>query len=298
MSTYSLGWRNDLEPRAKAEFGHRFVAFASAVRDDRPLPKAYSGTQDILTWMDQGGVGSCAGNAGDQSIESSIAGANRLGRLNSEIRRLSRAFVYYFGRKLDGGLGEGCTITNIMRAADQYGACPDELWPYKPQRGYLNTAPTDAMKAAALLYQFDGVASLDFADRTQVKRSIYSANYPVIGIPWSWDWDNNPDSAGRITSIGWPVGGHALCLMGWIEGWDGHDWWQLVNSHGLIYPALPPSVAATVEGYRPAHPDRCYSFWVRDDLLARRLGGWGSEIIAPLNVQAVPYKGSLSWYDL
>jgi Papain family cysteine protease/zinc-ribbon domain len=93
-------------------------------------PSNLPGFVDLREWMtaveDQGQLGSCTANA--------IAGAyeylekRTIGREGN----VSRLFIYYLERKIEGTVGQdsGANLRNGMKVLQDYGACSEDTWPY------------------------------------------------------------------------------------------------------------------------------------------------------------------------
>jgi hypothetical protein len=87
---------------------------------------------------DQGQTNSCAANA--------VAGAYEYlvkQHLGEEAYDVSRMFIYYNGRAVDGceGEDEGSYIRSLIESLREHGACSEETWPFDPER--VNEQPSD-----------------------------------------------------------------------------------------------------------------------------------------------------------
>lgn len=88
--------------------------------------------------FDQGDEGSCTANAGCGNFE------YLLRKFRGDQTILSRAFLYYQERLLDGSLQEGdCGSTgrSSCKAMRQFGVCSEEVMPYVP--GNFSQAPSE-----------------------------------------------------------------------------------------------------------------------------------------------------------
>lgn len=86
---------------------------------------------------DQGELGSCTANASTSAMEA-LAKKNGIA-----LPELSRLFVYYYTRKVDGTPvteDAGATIRNTMKSLVVFGACAEKLWPYNIEA--FSKAPT------------------------------------------------------------------------------------------------------------------------------------------------------------
>ena len=265
------GWMPELAAAANEQYlasGHRYTALDFA--DDRPLPAGFSLSQFRLWPFNQGPVGTCWENCTTQLFQIHTEADGTY-----ESVPLSRCMVGYQGKKLDGGgnPADGGSVLNGMLAMSDppkgVGVCHESLWPYKPDRRYFAAGPPEGAIADANLNRVHNVARVEPMPEA-IKRPIFNGHPVAIGISWPGNWDSC-DTAGRVPSPGWPVGGHAITIIGWLDGWDGHNYYQVENSHGAIYHPLPPEIAARVTGYKPAFPDKTHDAWYREDWLMRKL---------------------------
>jgi hypothetical protein len=204
--------------------------------------------------------------------------------------------VGWQGKKLDGGgnPADGGSVLNGMLAMSDppkgVGVCHEEKWPYKANRQYFAAGPPEGAVDDASLNRVHSVARVEPSPEA-VKRAIFNGHPVAIGIDWPGNFDSC-DSAGRVPSPGWSVGGHAITIIGWVDGWDGHTYYEIENSHGAIYHVLPAEVVARVPGYSPAQADKTNDFWCREDWLMRKLQG--AEVLTAAGVTGFK-KRELSW---
>jgi C1A family cysteine protease len=93
---------------------------------------------------DQGELGSCTANASTSAMEALYK------KLGMPIIELSRLFVYYYTRKVEGTPpteDSGAFIRDVMKALSKYGAAPEAIWPYDISQ--FSTNPTYAAVQAA-----------------------------------------------------------------------------------------------------------------------------------------------------
>jgi C1A family cysteine protease len=107
----------------KVDWRDRYYNFARAelreVVDMRSMASAVEQQSDL---------GSCTAQA--------IVGAYELltkRDFPNEYKELSRLFVYYNARKIEGAINEdeGAYIRDAIKAVDYYGICEESIWPYK-----------------------------------------------------------------------------------------------------------------------------------------------------------------------
>ena len=296
------GWDPSTARRARAAFQARGQSFVSAeFNDDRPLPSAFSLARFRLWPFDQGAVGSCFANAATQAFQIHTA-ADCVTGARWDLVPLSRRLVWYQGRKLDGSLGswsDGGSVTNAMAALGDaphgIGCCHEEKWPYRAEHRWLEQAPPAEVITDANLNRLTQIADVSIGDAW--KRAIFNGHPVAIGIWWPFGWDTQVGSDGRTTGIGRGTYGHALAVIGWIDNWDGHTWWQIENSHGAIYHPVPKEIAQQIPGYQPALPDKTYDFWTRDDWLREVLGYGDSESLTAAGLSGFK-KRALDWEEM
>jgi hypothetical protein len=271
------GWSPELAARGRARFfaaGRSFSAAPQFVGDDRPLPPGFS-LSGWLQWpYDQGQVGSCFANMGAAVLQLMMRGAVANGASGTPFNP-SRRLVWYQCRKLDGSLGSGSdggsivhTFAALGDAPDGVGDCSEALWPYQPSHSWLEQRPPDDVFTAAGQTRVAHIAEAPF-DQAAWKRSIFNLAPIGIGIYWPSGWDTACDRYGRIGGGGF---GHALAVIGWVDDWDGHRWWEIQNSHGPIYGIPPADVQGRITGYKPSAGAKSFSFWAREDWFREVLG--------------------------
>lgn len=122
--------------------------------------------------QDQLDLNSCVSVAVTDSYELSV---NRLYPKTST--DLSKLFVYYNARLLDGLIGQddGATIRSSLKAAAHFGICSEDLWPYNYAN--LDTKPTP------ICYRDGSYRVVPKYERLYDLQALLSAvneNYPVI----------------------------------------------------------------------------------------------------------------------
>jgi len=275
------GWHPDFAQKARVGLKALGRSYASATfADDRPLPAALSLARYRRWPFDQGPVGSCFANAAAQVAQIDMVFGDP-----DQAFPVSRRLVWQLGRKLDGILGtggDGGSVTNavlsLSDAEEGAGAAHEDLWPYRPDHNWLERKPPQSVLDDAGKDRFTQFAEVAFGPLW--KRQILSGRAITIGIWWPNGWDSDVGPDGRARGIGRGGFGHALAVIGWVDDWDGHLWWQIENSHGPIYHPIPAAIAAQIPGYMPAETDKTFDFWVRDDWLGGVLQKGDSEAVA------------------
>lgn len=186
-------------------------------RDHLYNPRLYktSDRVDLREWAtvveDQEELGGCTGNAITSAYELMVKK-----QYPEKSTQLSRLFVYYNGRMLEGTVDEdlGATLRNSLRAVKEFGICAESLWPYDISK--FNIKPSDeayldakqrTIKNYRLLssieYLFD---ALDQGIPVVVGMEVYEEFFSV-------NKENNVIDVPK--DIGNPQGEHAVCAVGY-----------------------------------------------------------------------------------
>lgn len=186
---------------------------------------------------DQSDLGSCTANSSTTAFEFLYKKAGKA------IQQLSRLYVYYFSRVLDGtnpNDDAGSYLRTVMKCMASYGACLESIWPYDITK--YNVQPGDPQvqdgeKRQILRYYRTPTLA-------QIKLCL-SQGYPLVGgfsVPESM----MSDQTARSGVVRYPapnekiVGGHAICFCGyneqtrllkfqnsWGNGWGDHGYGYL-----------------------------------------------------------------------
>ena len=173
---------------------------------------------DLRIWAspveDQLSLGSCTGQA--------VIGAYELLLRKQQPEKfidLSRLFVYYNARLVEGdefvGSDNGAYVRNAIKAAREYGACAEALWPYTI-KNFAIAPPVHTYEDAKRriiknYYRVDDVdAMLD----------ALNAGYPIVASMDVYEsFDDLETSSDYILKMpqGYDqlIGGHALTLVGY-----------------------------------------------------------------------------------
>lgn len=291
IDNFAYGWLHEKEQEVKAAWTGSPPRFSSAVFTDVDISDtAFTLLDNVYFWYNQGPVGSCFANAVAQAIQISMSCAGL------DTIQLSRAAVWYYGRLLDGMNGsrsDGGTITNAVRAIHEYGIPHESDWPYKPSNAWLNKKPPASVMQDAKAITISGLVDLNLGDTDGIKKTIKSGLPAVIGLWWRYGWDTNFNKDGIVSNSGGGTFGHALVIVGWAT-WNGKLFWNIINSHGPIYPTLTSEVAPTVKGYAGIN-GKSYSFWVSHTDLTTNVNYGNAEIVAPVGIIGPKSSKSLSW---
>lgn len=303
IQQFPTGWNHELEEAARFNLQQsvRPLFGADMGVGDEPLPDAFSLSEDIYNWTNQGPEGSCFSDAATQMQMIAEAGLKRAGA-NVKLDFLSRWMGWYVGRTNDGSIGSrqaGGTISGVMKGIAETGLCLDSSAPYKPSLAYLDRKPSATAFEEAKIHRITGL--LYPKTRDEIRRCIFNRLPPVDGVWWCYGWDQGLiDQYGRTTKVGYGRFGHALVRVGYaMPGTfdDNHIWWQWKNSHGPIYPVLKPEWAARVKGYKscPLTPGKDYCFWVRDDHMQTVINKGWAECVAGIAAIGNTVNEKYSW---
>lgn len=297
LDNFALGWLHEKEAEAKTAWTNSPPRFQAHLLGDVDISDtAFTLADQIKFWFNQGPVGSCFSNAVVQAVQLAISFAVSKGASYAE-EQFSRAWVWYYGRLLDGSIGsrdDGGTITNAMRAVHEKGIVLEKDWPYKPEHNFLEKKPPQSVIDTSKTHAISGLLDLDFGDTEGIKRTIKSGLPPVMGIWWPAGWDSRVDANGIVTGIGGGRFGHALVIMGWML-YKGTLYWHICNSHGPIYHILDPTFK--VPGFVGSSAKATYAFWVPDQLLKTVVGYGNAELVAPVGVISPSLRKPLSWLN-
>ena len=135
---FKLTWRKDTPDSRDLVFNDRTPL--------SKLPNAVDLTPLCSPVENQGTMGSCTGHAVTAAVE--LIQTQETGRYH----HLSRLFVYYNGRNLDGWpqADDGATIRSCIKSTNKLGAPPEKDWRYL-KRNLLLEPPSDVYKKAAEL---------------------------------------------------------------------------------------------------------------------------------------------------
>lgn len=158
---------------------------------------------------------------------------------------LSRLFVYYNGRQIEGvdpSVDSGLMIRDGVRALQVFGACPESIWPYDDGDVMFTRRPSDECYSEAKKHQ--AVFFYRCPDLATIKASI-AQGFPVV---MGFDVPDNfmGDECARTGVIHTPgpgegfQGGHCMVFAGWSdvrrqldgpnswgEGWGDDGWFHM-----------------------------------------------------------------------
>ena len=181
------------------------------------LPQSVDLRADCPPVFDQGSLGSCTANAGV---------AARM-MLNDITQMLSRLFLYYKERELEGttATDSGATMRSVCKALQRYGVCRESLWPYIPNDFAI--PPTPLAEINAMLYRIDTYATFDSAspaaELSQIRTFLATQRQPVLaGIDVYDSFETTATQRSGVIPMPDPateqlLGGHALLFVGYDD---------------------------------------------------------------------------------
>lgn len=169
---------------------------------------------DLLQWVspveDQRDLGSCTGNALANAYELLVNKESP-----QEFADLSRLFIYYNIRRLDGttATDSGGYLRDGIKAIKRYGICTEKLWPYNINK--FDVEPSVAAYEDAKLRSIKNYRKLANIDDVL---DALNNNIPVVfGITVFEDFDyitrRNPIVP--MPRYNDPGSGHAMCMVGY-----------------------------------------------------------------------------------
>lgn len=196
------------------------------------LPRA-SGSDVILPERtpigDQGGIGSCVGNATCDAFE----------LVAEKPIQLSRLFVYWNARRSHGeeGRDEGTYPRAAFRSLTSLGVCPEALWPHD-EAHVLERPPVLAYESAYdhRLYSYYAIKSRGAALLDDIESAVRGGLPVVFGtnVGDAFEQTNGVEAldAPRLSR-----GGHAIVCVGMRTTTKGAREWLIRNSWGRTFGA-------------------------------------------------------------
>jgi hypothetical protein len=238
-------WRPD--PPSQRDWPAQLL-LAKAQAFQPSLPTAVRLEDQIVSILDQGGLGSCAANALAQALR---AGLIQRGTPPEKITLASRLYLYYMARATGNGtqFDSGTSFRSILDAARRVGYPAERLWTYDDGPEQFKLQPgVDAIRAA-----FDQIQGFAYhrltstgAQRSYDLRSLLAARYTVLfGTMVSerfQDYDAGASPLNPPSSSEAILGGHGLLLAGygrgyfdgvnsWGPDWGRKGWFQITDAY-------------------------------------------------------------------
>jgi C1A family cysteine protease len=160
---------------------------------------------------DQGKLGSCTANAGCTC---------RAMLLQDQQVSLSRMFLYYMGRAIEGTAGkdEGASLRDTCKSIHKAGVCEEKYMPYNPEKYMF--PPSRAAILNAKNYRISAYKALSSLD--EIKQNIAFRQQPVLlGMDVYESFES--DAVAKTGIMPMPrksekkLGGHAVLVVGYKD---------------------------------------------------------------------------------
>jgi len=218
------------------------------------LTRVSSGDVDLSPYavdMNQLSLNACAGNSTGEAVEvlNSIAGYQKV--------PVSRLFIYNMARQETGDLqhDQGTYVRACFDILSRFGVCDEYIWPYDPSKVF--TSPSMMAQRQAAGHRIKAYYRITETGDALCQAVIDAlrANHPVVfGTQVSLAYEQLNSDAPQGPPIGQPLaGGHAQCILGYINGN-----FLVKNSWGRNWGANGYAM------YRPDYIswDESFDFWV------------------------------------
>jgi C1A family cysteine protease len=228
MSIRRYGWIRDLPDQRDRRF--RAVNRLMAA----PLPPSVDLRPQCPPVYDQGELGSCTANATVAAFQFDQM------RQGLPVVMQSRLFQYYNSRALEGTTASdsGAQIRDAVKAASQWGECPETDWPYDvnqfavqpPQSCYDGAAKHLAISYEAVDQDMDALraclaAGFPFVFGFTVYQSFESEQVAQTGIVPLPRWFERPVGGHAVMAVGYDDASSRFTVRNsWGEGWGDHGY--------------------------------------------------------------------------
>jgi len=162
---------------------------------------------------------------------------------------LSEQFLYWACKQQDGIPNiEGTFISTAMSVLEELGICPEQIWPYKPNKVQGNEGqgppPITAVESAKP-YRIQNGEKIWPKQVIALKQKLADGKPVAFAVPVYPYWLTNPvrttgDVRMPLPGEDWPdkkTRGHAMCLVGYVDDpmVPGGGYFVLRNSWGTIW---------------------------------------------------------------
>lgn len=212
-------------------YGIRHKVNSNEIKEKIDLREKCSGI------VDQGQLGSCTANA----IVSGLREYMLLNDSRDEFQRLSRLFLYWWERKMEGTVNRdsGASLRDGMKVLKEKGVCLESSWPYDIKT--FENAPTDDEIKEAKKYTISGYQRIKNID--EIKHALLINHLVVFGMTVYKSFESTgSDGIVPIPSDGEDeLGGHALCFVGFDDNLNNgsfivrNSWGEQWGDSGYCY---------------------------------------------------------------
>ncbi len=209
-------WKKDNQVKYSAISIHQHPGFKLSAA---PLPPSVDLRPFCSPIENQGQIGSCTGHAlvgAMEFLENKLA----IDRLDGQFTRLSRLFVYYNERSIEGDVGQdnGAEIYDGINALANLGICTETVWPYIETQ--FATVPTTTAFQDALSRKITAYAKVP-QDIQSIKTTLVSG-YPIVfGFMVYEAFESDIVAQTGILNMPTPQeqcqGGHAVMCVGYDD---------------------------------------------------------------------------------
>lgn len=215
-----LGW-NPSRPDPRDAY------FAPPNRFGLGLPSIHSNRAICSPVENQGGLGSCTGNATVGMLEALMNREihKKSGKPTPHFVDLSRLFVYWWARKIGGypvTEDTGAQIRDCLKALAKHGVCPEELHPYGEEEDFWVRKPSVIAEESARNRQILRYFRLDQKGPPTARALEWtlSRGYLVafgFSVPEGFEDDilKGNGVMSQVTKATRYDGGHAVALIGY-----------------------------------------------------------------------------------
>lgn len=197
----------------------------------------------VLSVLDQGQLGACTGGGSAQAIRAAqhLAGV-------AAPPLVARLWLYWLGRSFDHDTSndDGAQIGNVFLGAEDYGLCPEALWPYSDDAGPKGTfrgpPPAEAYRAAydsIAAFRAHRIGSTGDALLDDCRTALGQGRIVVFGSAVSEAFCSNSFDPSKPLAPPTDIAGlHCECLgdfsadgsfdvlNDWNVFWGNNGWWK------------------------------------------------------------------------
>ncbi len=203
------------------------------VAPPRVLPKHIDNREECTPVRNQGQEGSCTGHA-------MVAVAEMLyWRKLGSPPNLSERWSYEKAKVYDEWEGEdyeGSSIRGAVKAWARAGICPEECWPYEPERPGKPTPDAETKAKQYPIARYERCLGID-----NIKHAIHYRGCVIAGVDVHEGWYAGEEVV-PFKSDYIPEGGHAIAFVGYDDEreilWVKNSWdkdWGMGGFAGLMY---------------------------------------------------------------